>query len=393
MPAFTARRWSPAPPGRSTRPASPRSTWPPSGPGGRPPTRLVLHDSLCPMTPPASSDCVRAGGRGRRRRGGVRPVTDTVKRVHDGRLADGRPRRPRRAWSPPWCRPPGRSRGRTRPGSRWPTSWPWNAPRGGPVDLGRGVPEALPGAEDPRVLEALTRPPQALASERSSAKVIFRLAGSRARAATATRHTARRTMPVSVPSKPSASAASVGRQQVGSAKRLRGLYGHHGSSPPAAVTRIDLVDRYDGDRAAARRGQRCARRGRRPPADAPRRGYDHRETRRSISAVSTRSAVPLEACRVSPRGPAAPRRLTEVRRQRSAIAPARRGRTTTTRRTAGTASAVRTDQATTGTSSRGSRTLLTSAPTRVPEPAATTTTAASGWVSWVRPWVSGWARA
>ncbi len=51
---------------------------------GRP---LVLHDPLCPMTPPAFlAECVRIAVARDVVTVGVRPVTDTVKQVADGRL-------------------------------------------------------------------------------------------------------------------------------------------------------------------------------------------------------------------------------------------------------------------------------------------------------------------
>src|SRR5436190_7040123 len=51
---------------------------------GRP---LVLHDPLCPMTPPAFiAECVRTAVARDVVAVGVRPVTDTVKQVADGRL-------------------------------------------------------------------------------------------------------------------------------------------------------------------------------------------------------------------------------------------------------------------------------------------------------------------
>lgn len=51
---------------------------------GRP---VVLHDSLCPMTPPEFiADCVRAAVAGDVVTVGVRPVSDTVKQVDGDRL-------------------------------------------------------------------------------------------------------------------------------------------------------------------------------------------------------------------------------------------------------------------------------------------------------------------
>jgi len=51
---------------------------------GRP---LVLHDPLCPMTPPAFiAECARTAVARDEVVVGVRPVTDTVKQIEDGRL-------------------------------------------------------------------------------------------------------------------------------------------------------------------------------------------------------------------------------------------------------------------------------------------------------------------
>lgn len=48
---------------------------------------LVLHDPLCPMTPPAFiAECVRVASARNAVTVGVQPVTDTVKEVADGRL-------------------------------------------------------------------------------------------------------------------------------------------------------------------------------------------------------------------------------------------------------------------------------------------------------------------
>ncbi len=50
---------------------------------------FVLHDSLCPMTPPDFiAECVLAAVRSDHVVVGVRPVTDTVKRVVDGHLRE-----------------------------------------------------------------------------------------------------------------------------------------------------------------------------------------------------------------------------------------------------------------------------------------------------------------
>lgn len=48
---------------------------------------FVLHDPLCPMTPPEFlAECVNHAAERSAVTVGVRPVTDTVKEVHDGRV-------------------------------------------------------------------------------------------------------------------------------------------------------------------------------------------------------------------------------------------------------------------------------------------------------------------
>jgi 2-C-methyl-D-erythritol 4-phosphate cytidylyltransferase len=50
---------------------------------------VVLHDALCPLTPPAFiSGCLDHAGRSGAVTVGVRPVTDTVKELADGRVGD-----------------------------------------------------------------------------------------------------------------------------------------------------------------------------------------------------------------------------------------------------------------------------------------------------------------
>jgi 2-C-methyl-D-erythritol 4-phosphate cytidylyltransferase len=50
---------------------------------------LVLHDALCPMTPPEFiAECVRRAVEAGVVVAGVRPVTDTVKVLHDGLVGD-----------------------------------------------------------------------------------------------------------------------------------------------------------------------------------------------------------------------------------------------------------------------------------------------------------------
>jgi 2-C-methyl-D-erythritol 4-phosphate cytidylyltransferase len=48
---------------------------------------FVLHDALCPLTPPAFlAECVAHAAQRAAVTVGVRPVTDTVKELHDGRV-------------------------------------------------------------------------------------------------------------------------------------------------------------------------------------------------------------------------------------------------------------------------------------------------------------------
>ncbi len=50
---------------------------------------FVLHDALCPLTPPAFVDeCVRHAAESSAVTVGVRPVTDTVKQLRGGRVGD-----------------------------------------------------------------------------------------------------------------------------------------------------------------------------------------------------------------------------------------------------------------------------------------------------------------
>jgi 2-C-methyl-D-erythritol 4-phosphate cytidylyltransferase len=52
-------------------------------------TPFVLHDALCPLTPPAFvAACVQHAAERSAVTVGVRPVTDTVKELHDGRVGD-----------------------------------------------------------------------------------------------------------------------------------------------------------------------------------------------------------------------------------------------------------------------------------------------------------------
>jgi 2-C-methyl-D-erythritol 4-phosphate cytidylyltransferase len=52
-------------------------------------TPFVLHDSLCPLTPPTFlAECVAHAAESAAVTVGVRPVTDTVKQLHEDRVGD-----------------------------------------------------------------------------------------------------------------------------------------------------------------------------------------------------------------------------------------------------------------------------------------------------------------
>ena len=123
---------------------------------------FVLHDPLCPLTPPQFiAECVAHAAERAAVTVGIRPVTDTVKELHDdrrrrdprprraapGRLPGGAPaRRGRRARRPTdhRLRGAGRRAGRAVPGR----------------DRSRRRPQArrVADEDDLRVLEALTAP-------------------------------------------------------------------------------------------------------------------------------------------------------------------------------------------------------------------------------------------
>ena len=97
----------------------------------------------------------------------------------------------------------------------------------------------------------------------------------------------------------------------------------------------------------------------------------------SIRAASTSSAACSESCRVAPPGTSSTSRSPRwgpTAAVTSSSSPGRQTRTTGS--TSGRPSTVSTEWASTGVPSRGSSTLLTSAPTREPLPAARITTAA-----------------
>ena len=110
----------------------------------------------------------------------------------------------------------------------------------------------------------------------------------------------------------------------------------------------------------------------------------------SISSASTRRACHSDACRVSPPVTISTSASPRCGARAAPSASSSPGRaTTTTRRTSGIVRAVWTDHATTGRPCSGSSTLLTSAPTRAPAPAASTTTAVSPDWSVMRPQRTG----
>jgi 2-C-methyl-D-erythritol 4-phosphate cytidylyltransferase len=125
---------------------------------------LVLHDSLCPMTPPEFiRTCVRRAVEAEVVVVGVRPITDTVKIVHHGRLGQTVDRDAMlRVVSPlvvPVHRVAAEADLLSEPGADFVTLV--DALRGGgSVDLVEAPAEALrvSGPEDLQVLEALTRP-------------------------------------------------------------------------------------------------------------------------------------------------------------------------------------------------------------------------------------------
>ena len=125
---------------------------------------LVLHDSLCPMTPPEFiRTCVRRAVEADVVVVGVRPITDTVKTVDHGRLGQTVDRDALlRVVSPlvvPVHRVATEADLLSEPGADLLTLVEVLR-RGGPVDLVEAPAEALrvSGTEDLRVLEALTRP-------------------------------------------------------------------------------------------------------------------------------------------------------------------------------------------------------------------------------------------
>ena len=125
---------------------------------------LVLHDALCPMTPPEFiAACVRRAVEAGVVVAGVRPVTDTVKVVDDDLLGKTIDRDDLARVVSPVVVPVGRVAGSaallTDPAVGL-AELVEGLRESGPVELLEAPPEAMrvSGADDLRVLEALTRP-------------------------------------------------------------------------------------------------------------------------------------------------------------------------------------------------------------------------------------------
>ena len=123
---------------------------------------LVLHDALCPMTPPAfvAACLARARATGRPVVG-VRPVTDTVKVVADGLVGQTLDRDDLRAVASPLVVPASVLATMTGPPSPDPALAVADlAAAGHPVETIEAPPEGrrVASADDLRLLEALTDP-------------------------------------------------------------------------------------------------------------------------------------------------------------------------------------------------------------------------------------------
>jgi 2-C-methyl-D-erythritol 4-phosphate cytidylyltransferase len=125
---------------------------------------LVLHDALCPMTPPGFiAACVRRAADAGVVVAGVRPVTDTVKALVGGTLGETVERGSLARVVSPVVIPAGRVAASaelfTDPAVDL-ASLVETLRSGGAVDLVEAPPEAMrvSGSDDLRVLEALTRP-------------------------------------------------------------------------------------------------------------------------------------------------------------------------------------------------------------------------------------------
>ena len=122
---------------------------------------VVLHDSLCPMTPP---DFIRACVERARETGrpvvGVRPVTDTVKGLSDGFVTDTVDREALIAVASPLVIPAAVAAGIERPSDDLARAVADLVAAGHPVETVPAPPQArrLSSVEGVRLLEALTDP-------------------------------------------------------------------------------------------------------------------------------------------------------------------------------------------------------------------------------------------
>ncbi len=121
---------------------------------------FVLHDALCPMTPPDFiADCVARAVEHACVVVGVRPVTDTVKVVTDGLVGDTVDRSGLVAVASPVVLPPGVVAALDGLPSADPVALVTALRERFPVELAEAPPSArrVGSEEDVRVLEALTR--------------------------------------------------------------------------------------------------------------------------------------------------------------------------------------------------------------------------------------------
>ena len=251
----------------------------------------MLHDSLCPMTPPDFiAECVRRAV-DRRRRGGGRPAGHRHRQGRCTATPSARPSTGRRwpAWSrPSWCRPTGwtaRPHLLADPGvdlAALVEALRADGPRRAPS---RRRPRRMrvSGPDDVRVLEALTRPGRdepSRPTSRSSGKVILRLAGPDGTAAIVTSAYRSTHEAVSVPVNPSALGRPVGRQQVGArgtpAASARPPGGASATGAPSRRTTPSTGTTGIAPAVLAGRGQGPLEEVARRPAGGPRRARPRR---------------------------------------------------------------------------------------------------------------------
>ena len=345
---------------------------------------VVLHDPLCPLTPPDFlADCVRRAVEHDRVVVGVRPVTDTVKVVEDGYVGATLDRD--RLLQVVLAGRAAGLRGRRRSTARRPrTSPPLVAPLAEryPVRARRGAARPPAGSATRTTCGSSRRSPRVgSARPTSSGNVILRLRALLGTAATRPSRVAlertprcrcprtRRRRPSGTPraaarpGTPAGSARRPGRPPPRRARRSSSPgSGAAGSAPPcsraAASTAANSVERASGR--------------------APSWTATTSTSPASISAASTWSACHSEACRVAPPVTSSASRSPSTRRDRvpdgGLLAGAGHQHEPAyvvdgERRAHRPGEHRRCRRA-------GSSTLLVSAPTRLPEPAARITTAA-----------------